>query len=114
MTHYLAELYSPKPAWTALPAPEKQQFFAAIGAGMTALSELGIEALAFGETDETKLHPATQQYFAIWRFADEAALDALLDGIAASGWHDYFETINAAGPATDLAHHMGRLATATA
>jgi hypothetical protein len=114
MTHYLAELYSPKPAWTALDPAEKQQFFAAIGAGMTALSALGIEALAFGETDATKLHPASQQYFAIWRFVDEAALDALLDGIAASGWHDYFETINAAGPATDLVHHMGSLAAATA
>lgn len=110
MTHYLAELYSPKPAWTALDPAEKQQFFAAIGAGMTALSELGIEALAFGETDASKLHPASQQYFAIWRFPDEAALDALLDGIAASGWHDYFDTINAAGPATDLVQHMGQLA----
>ncbi|WP_336801936.1 DUF6616 family protein [Kaistia sp. MMO-174] len=114
MTHYLAELYSPKPAWIALDPADKQQFFEAIGAGMAALSELGIEALAFGETDATKLRPASQSFFAIWRLADEAALDALLDGIAASGWHAYFDTINAAGPATDLVRHMGRLAAATA
>jgi hypothetical protein len=31
-----------------------------------------------------------------------AAMNALVSGIAASGWHDYFETINAAGPGVDL------------
>jgi hypothetical protein len=41
MTHYLAELYSPKPAWLALDQNGRQQFFDAIGAGMGALSALG-------------------------------------------------------------------------
>jgi hypothetical protein len=110
MTHYLAELYTPKPEWLALDPIDRNRFFEAVGAGMTELSALGVEAIAFGETDAAKLQPAPQRFFAIWRFPNEAALDALLSGIAASGWHDYFETINAAGPGTDLPGHVAQLA----
>lgn len=110
MTHYLAELYSPKPAWIALSPEQKQAFFARIGAGLSNLSELGIEPLAFGQTDPSQLHPAQQPFFAIWKFSDAAAVTALLEGIAATGWHDYFDTINAAGKATDLTTHLSQLA----
>ncbi|MDM7851946.1 DUF6616 family protein [Pseudochrobactrum kiredjianiae] len=110
MTHYLAELYSPKATWIALPKEEKLAFFATIGAGMGSLTEFGIEPLAFGETDPSQLHPAQQQFFAIWKFSDKAAVTILLEAIAATGWHDYFDTINAAGEATDMNTHLVQLA----
>lgn len=110
--HYLAELYTPRPAWLALDQAGRTAFFAAIGAGMASLAAYGIEMLAFGETDRSKPHAAAEPYFAIWRFPDEAALDALLAGIAASGWHDYFETRNAAGRATDFEAHLAALTAA--
>ncbi|RBO93075.1 DUF6616 family protein [Pseudochrobactrum asaccharolyticum] len=110
MTHYLAELYSPKATWIALSKEEKQAFFATIGAGMSSLSEFGIEPLAFGQTDPSQLHPAQQQFFAIWKFNDNAAVTILLEAIAATGWHDYFDTTNAAGEATDMGTHLAQLA----
>ncbi|KAB0536898.1 hypothetical protein HNQ68_002994 [Pseudochrobactrum saccharolyticum] len=110
MTHYLAELYSPKAAWLTLSPEQRQAFFATIGSGMGGLSELGIEPLAFGQTDSSQLHPAQQQFFAIWKFSDKAAVTALLEAIAATGWHDYFDTINAAGEATDMNTHLAQLA----
>lgn len=110
MTHYLAELYSPKAAWLALPPAQRQAFFATIGSGMGSLSEFGIEPLAFGQTDPSQLHPAQQQFFAIWKFSDKAAVTALLEAIAATGWHDYFDTTNAAGEATDMNTHLAQLA----
>ena len=109
MAHYLAELYTPKPAWLALTETERQQFFAAIGAAMPALSALGVEALALGKVDRTKAHAAPQTFFAVWRCPDDAALGALVDRIAQSGWHDYFETINAGGEATDFPGHLAQL-----
>ena len=109
--HYLLELYSPKPAWLALDAAARQAYFATVGAGMAVLSGSGAEALAMGAVAGGKLHGAPQQCYAVWRFPDEAALDALLAGIAATGWHDYFETINADGPAVDSPTHLGQLAT---
>ncbi|WP_029076462.1 DUF6616 family protein [Kaistia adipata] len=111
--HYLAELYTPRPAWLALDQSGRAAFFNTIGAGMTPLAAHGIEMLAFGETDRSKPHAATEPFFAIWRFPDEAALDALLAGIAATGWHDYFETRNAAGSATDLESHLAAMAAAS-
>lgn len=109
MTHYLAELYTPKPAWLNLDENERQQFFAAIGSAIPALSALGVEALALGKVDQTNLHSAPQTFFAVWRCPDEAALTALVSGIAQSGWHDYFETANAGGEATDFAGHLTQL-----
>ncbi len=110
MAHYLAELYTPKPAWLALDAEGRQNFFAGIGAGMAGLSALGIEPIALGEVDATVLHAPSHTFFALWRCPDEAALGALVSGIAAAGWHDYFETINAGGAGTDLPGHLGQLA----
>lgn len=110
MAFYLAELYSPKPAWLALDATARQQFFSAIGAGMEQLATLGIEIITMSATDASKPHAAPQSFFALWKLPHEAALDALLSGIAASGWHNYFDTQNATGPATDLPTHLGQLA----
>lgn len=109
MAHYLVELYTPKPAWVALDQNGRQRFFEIISSGMAGLSALGIEAVALGEIDATKMHAAPQQFFAIWRFPDEVALNALLSGIATSGWHNYFETINAAGTGTNLPGHLVQL-----
>ena len=110
MTHYLAELYSPKPAWLALDPNGRRAFFETIGSGMAALSALGVEAIALGEMDAAALHAPSQRFFAIWRAPDAAGIDALVSGIAASGWHDYFDTINATGPGVDLNGHLAQLA----
>lgn len=114
MPYYLSELYTPKQAWLSLDAAERHAFFEAVASGLSDLTKLGVEPLAFGETDTSTLHAAPYGYFAIWRFPDETARDALIAGIAASGWHDYFETINATGSGTDLSGHLAQLAAAAA
>lgn len=114
MTHMLIELYEPKTAWLSLDAGERQAYLAGIGEGMGPILALGIEPLAFGEVARDTLHGAGRRFFAAWRAPNQAALDALVAGIAASGWHDYFETVNAAGPAVDLTGHLGQLAAARA
>lgn len=110
MTHYLAELYTPTPALLALSQTARQQFFEAIGTGMANLAALGVEPIALGETDAATLHGTPHPFFAIWRGPDAAAIDALVQGIAASGWHDYFETVNATGAGVSLGQHLAQLA----
>src|SRR5690606_19614492 len=110
MAHYLAELYSPKPAWLALDQNGRRQFFETIGAGMGALPALGVEANALGQADAAPLQPPCAQFVPNRRAPDAAAIAALVSGIAASGWHDYFDTINAAGPGVDLNGHLAQLA----
>ncbi len=109
MAHYLTELYTAKPAWLALSQKERQHFFAAVGSAMPALSALGVEPIALGKVDRSRLHSAAQTFFAVWRCSDDAALEALISGIAESGWHDYFDTINAGGEGTDFAGHLAQL-----
>lgn len=109
MAHYLAELYTPKQAWLDLADDRRRQFFAGIGAAMPALSALGVEALTLGKVDPSKLHSSKHSFFAVWRCPDDAALDALVSGIARSGWHDYFDTINAGGEGTDFIGHLAQL-----
>lgn len=109
MSLHLAELYTPKPAWLALSPDARAAYFERVGAGMEALTALGVEPVAFGAVKADTLHAAPQTFFALWRFPDEAALDALLGGIAATGWHDYFQTINAAGQDVGFATHLGQL-----
>lgn len=110
MTHILVELYEPKPAWLSLDATEREAFLAKVGEGMGALTALGIEPVAFGDVDPGVASGTDRRFFALWRAPDHAALGALVDGIAASGWHDFFDTINAAGPMTGMAEHLIRLA----
>jgi hypothetical protein len=109
MAHYLTELYTARPTWLALSENERQQFFAAIGAAMPALSALGVEVITVGKVDQSKLHSASQTFFAVWRCPDHTTLEALVSGIAQSGWHDYFDTINAAGEGTDFVGHLTQL-----
>ena len=111
MAHYLAELYSPTAQWLALPQPERQQYFAKIGAGMPALTELGVEVLALGETSLC-IHGASQKFFALWRLPNAEITHILMSAIADTGWHDYFETINAVGAGVDFPAHLQQLAAA--
>lgn len=110
MAYYLAELYTPRPAWLALDANARQQYLAAVATGMAGLSALGIEAITLGATDAGLPYAPTQTFFALWKCPEKPALDALVGGIAASGWHDYFETVNAGGEGTDFAGHLAQLA----
>lgn len=110
MSHYLVELYTPKAAWLTLADADRSAYFDAVGAGMASLSSQGIEALAFGESDATHPYAATQQFFAIWKFPTKDALKALVAGIDASGWHNYFDTVNTAGSGVNMSDHLAQLA----
>ncbi len=109
MSYFLAELYSPKPAWLALSAAQRNDYFASIGPAVAALCDSGTEIIAMGEVSPGKSHTAVQSFFALWKFPDKASLDALLDGIGASGWYEYFETVNASGVGCDFPTHLSQL-----
>lgn len=109
MSQYLVELYSPKATWQALPAEQRKQFLDGIQAGMGGLSSLGVEILALSETETGIDQASGHRFLGIWRFPDARARDALLAGIKASGWYDYFDHVNAASSAGSFASHMAAL-----
>jgi hypothetical protein len=109
VSQYLIELYTPNPTWQALPRQERIQFLNAIKDGMGGLASLGIEVLALGETEAGIDQASGHRFLGIWRFPDAQARDALLAGINASGWHGYFDHVNAASAGGDFASHLDAL-----
>jgi hypothetical protein len=101
VTQILIERYDPTPEWLALSSQDRRR-----NGGLLAL---GIEPLAFGEVAAAASYSAPQRFFAVWRAPDRESLDALMAGIAASGWHSYFATVNAAGAVSDLVAHLAQL-----
>ena len=107
---YLVELYSPKSSWLALSYNERLGFFHKVQGGIRNLSGSGIEIVAMGGIDAKKFHSVPQQFFAIWSMREESSLETLLEGIRAVGWHDYFDTVNAAGRGGNFPAHLQELA----
>lgn len=110
MPHYLVELYTPNTTWLALSTDRRQQFLNDIQVAMGGLSSLGVEVLALSEADASIDHASDHRFLGIWRFPDRQARDALLTGIKASGWYDYFDHVNVASDAGSFSTHLDALA----
>lgn len=112
MSHYLVELYSPNANWQALSTAQRQDFLQGIQSAMAPLSSMGVEVLALAETETGIDQSSAHRFLGIWRFPDPALRDALLAGIRASGWYDYFDHINAASDTGGFEQHLTALAAA--
>ena len=58
-------------------------------------------------------HASDHRFMGVWRFPDQQACKALLAGIKASGWYEYFDHVNAAGAEGGFAQHLAELAKAS-
>ncbi|WP_188238919.1 DUF6616 family protein [Stenotrophomonas maltophilia] len=110
MSYTLIELYTAPPAWTALPPDQRTAFFTRIGAGMQQFDPVRIAPVAMGRVAEGAAHGGSEQFYAVWRCASREDADALLEGIAATGWHQYFATTNAVGADDGMGQHLADLA----
>lgn len=106
---YLIELYTPTAKWQALSSDEKSSFLSSIANGMQALAEYKMQVISMGKIDSNVSNASEHSFFAIWSFDDQAARDVLIAAISSTGWHDYFQTINAAGHGVQFPEHMQQL-----
>ena len=110
MSHIFIELYTATPAWTALPPDQRTAFFARIGAGMQQFDPARITPVAMGRVAADAAHGGSEQFHAVWRCASREDADALVEGIAATGWHQYFATTNVVGADDGVGQHLADLA----
>lgn len=111
MSHYLIELYTPKNSWLTLADNAKKAYLDQVKLGMASLSELGVHILALAPAQPNP-HPqydSPHRYVGIWAFPNPNVRQALLQGIAATGWYDYFEHVNASVDGGDLPSHLSDL-----
>lgn len=106
MNCYLVECYSPNARWLALSTDERHAFLQQIQHGMAALAELPVDILTLAPTTSGIDRQSAHRFLGIWRFGNEAARAALLQGIAASGWYDYFDHENLAAAEVGFVEHM--------
>ncbi|MTH46056.1 DUF6616 family protein [Intestinirhabdus alba] len=109
MSYYLIELYTPNAQWKALTAEQRRSFLEGIGGAMEGLASLGVELLTLTETEPGLDNSTGHRFLGIWCFPDAQVRDALLAGIKASGWYDYFDHLNAAGADGDFVSHLRAL-----
>ena len=102
------ELWKPRDAWRALSAGERHAFVDGIGPAIASLLESGIELIGFARSDIDTKHRADYAYLAAWQMPSKHHALALENAVTGSGFHDYFEQINARGeiaaPDAILAH----------
>lgn len=94
-----AELWNPKPAWSALSQQERAAFVDAIGPGMQSLIAQGVELLGFARNDADTPLRSPHAYLALWRMNDHALVELLEATVEECGWHTYFDQVNARGEA---------------
>lgn len=109
MSHYLVELYSPKPTWRNLSIEARTAFLDDIQQALGNLLHQGVELLSLGPTEPLPDHTTPHRFLGVWRCPDQRTLAALLAGIAASGWYSYFDHVNASGAAGDFRQHQADL-----
>lgn len=111
MNHYLVELYSPNATWKALTVAERKEYLNGVGAAMSGLTEAGVKALTLTPINSHVEHSSEHQFLAVWTFPNQETCDALLAGIKASGWYNYFDHINVVGKEIGFLEHLHTLAT---
>jgi len=111
MPHILIEHYTATHAGAALPPEQRNAFLARIGAGMQQFDATRIAPLAMGRVTRDVPLGSTEQFYAVWQCASRADADALVAGISATGWHEYFTTTNTVGAVDAMPQHLQDLAT---
>jgi hypothetical protein len=109
MKHYLVEHWSYKPTWLALSQTERVSFFEQIGSAIEQMASAGIRTLGFGQVQAVAHAPTQFGFWAIWEAESASGIDALLEGVAQSGWYTYFSQQNTTGALSPPENVIGML-----
>jgi len=98
--HIFVEQWKCKDAWLALPVDQRRDFAKAVEQASGAMQAHGIRSLGWGVPAPSIDHPATTYgFWAVWEMESGEGVQAFMQGVAASGWYDFFEQENTAGVA---------------
>jgi hypothetical protein len=109
MSHFMIELYQPRPSWIALSHAARRAFLEGLVASLSPVLENGASAIALGAADPSRPQAAEHRFFALWQLRDDATSDDMVRITLASGWYDYFDTITAVGESCELPGHLEQL-----
>lgn len=94
--YLLIEVWTPKPAWSALSEQERADYAAAALEGGAGLESQGIRTLGWGWLDEQS-RGIDHAAFAVWDCGTREGADVLRAAITGAGWYDYFDQVDFGG-----------------
>jgi len=103
------EIWNAKPAWHDLAKAKRAEYLTAIGPHMQEMMANGVEILSWGINENTTSQRAAFDYFAVWSFPNQEAVDAFEKLVEGAGWYNYFEQINLSGTAATPNEIIGKL-----
>jgi hypothetical protein len=105
----ITEVWTPRPAFEAMPTEAKEQFFGTVGDAVAVLETSGVRCQGWGRVRRFDEHSVDHTWLAVWTAPDDAATAAFLHGVEQSGWYDLFDQDVAAAQlvpvAEALQHH---------
>ena len=99
MQQIFVEMYNYKQKWIKLSTPERRTFVETLGRALAELEAQGVEVLTYAVNDPDTDHRAPYDFFCVYRVPEVGLQRMFEDGIAASGWYDYFDQVNLSGAA---------------
>ncbi|MEM9823206.1 MAG: DUF6616 family protein [Bacteroidota bacterium] len=106
---YFVEIWNAKPALLALSVEERGAYMANIGPHIQDLLAKGVEVLTWSDNATVTTKRAAYDYFAIWKFPDQATADGFQQLVDNVGWYNYFEQTNLMGEAASAQEIIGQL-----
>ena len=109
--HLYVELWKARPAWLTLEPEERAAFVARIEPTVARLIGEGVQLVGFAVTDADVPHGSDHPYLAVWRMPTLDLVREYEQAVEATGWHAYFDQMNARGSlqtAASIREHMTR------
>lgn len=99
MQHIFIELWKFKDTWRDAGVDARAEYVEKLAPVVQAMTSAGVEIIAWGYNDATVDRRVDYDVFGVYRMPNRELFEKLQEGVAASGWYEYFEHVNAGGMA---------------
>ena len=96
------ELWTARPEWLALSEGERRAFIDSVGGSIGSLVAMGAEPIGTALDDADTPLATGHRFLCAWRMPSKAVAEKLEEEVEKSGWHRYFDQVNARGPILDM------------
>jgi len=94
---YFIELWNPNQKWLDLSKTDRKAYLEKVAAATADIVSQGVEILTWTSNDKETSVRGGYDYFAIWKFPNQALADTFQKLVEGAGWYNYFDQINIKG-----------------
>ena len=103
------EIWKAKQTWLDLSKEARGEYMTQLGPAIQGLVESGVKIISWGTNDAGTFRKANYDFFGVWEFPDQAAVESFEKLVEGAGWYNYFEQVNICGNATTPDQVIGQM-----